>query len=221
MDFASAASYDLHMAPAAPSPHRALDRARVLRPVEREKLRVHLEGQLAVAKAKGRWRAHRDATFCLVLLASGIRVSAACALCRSDVRVGRGERELLVRKAKGGKPRRVRLPDDLRVVLRGYLDAFPVDDPETPLFAGTLASPVAMNRTTGWRRWKKALEAVGLDMKGRGCHAARHGLGLALYRKTGDLRVVAAQLGHSDLRSTMIYTAPLPEDVDAALDATW
>ncbi|MBT3220335.1 MAG: tyrosine-type recombinase/integrase [Proteobacteria bacterium] len=58
-------------------------------------------------------------------------------------------------------------------------------------------------------------------MPGRGCHAARHGLGLALYKQTGDLRLVAAQLGHRDLRSTMLYTMPLPEDVDAALDATW
>ena len=33
--------------------------------------------------------------------------------------------------------------------------------------------------------------------------------------------MVAAQLGHRDLRSTMIYTQPLPEDMDAALDATW
>ena len=199
---------------------RTLDHARALRPEEREKLRTHLEGQLAVAKAKGRWRAYRDAVFCLVLLASGIRVSAACALHRSDVRVGRGERELFVRRAKGGKPRKVRLPDSLRDVLRDYMEAFP-GEADDALFRGTLASPGAMSRTTGWRRWKKALDAVGLDLPGRGCHAARHGLGLALYKQTGDLRLVAAQLGHSDLRSTMVYTAPLPEDVDAALDGVW
>ena len=125
-----------------------------------------------------------------------------------------------MRKAKGGKPRKVRLPEDLKSVLSGYLDAFPGDD-EAPLFPGSLSTPVAMSRSTGWRRWKKALKAVGLDMPGRGCHSARHGLGLVLYKQTGDLRLVAAQLGHRDLRSTMVYTAPLPEDVDAALDATW
>lgn len=135
--------------------------------------------------------------------------------------LGRGERHVQVRRAKGGKPRKVRLPADLVEVLRGYLDAFPSDDPEAPLFPGTLASMKPMSRTTGWRRWKKALDAVGLDMEGRGCHAARHGLGLALWKGTKDLRVVAAQLGHADLRSTMIYTQPLPEDVDDALDATW
>ena len=200
---------------------KPLDLPRALRPEERVKLRAHLEGQLALAKAKGRWRTYRDAAFCLVLLATGPRVSATCALRRRDVHVGRGERYLQVRRAKGGKPRRVRLPADLVDVLRGYLDAFPADDPETPLFPGTLATMQPMSRTTGWRRWTKALEAVGLDMVGRGCHAARHGLGLALWKKTKDLRVVAAQLGHADLRSTMIYTQPLPEDVDEALDATW
>lgn len=207
-----------------PSPrhaHRALDSARVLRPDERERLRAHLEGQLALAKAKGTWRAYRDSVFCLVLLATGIRVTAACQLRRGDVRVGRGERELRVQRAKGGKPRRVRLPESLRGVLQGYLAAFPKGGHEAPLFPGTLATPEAMTRSTGWRRWKKALQAVGLDAPGRGCHAARHGLGLALWKKTKDLRVVAAQLGHQDLRSTMVYTAPLPEDVDAALDSTW
>jgi len=200
---------------------KPLDLSRALRAEERVKLRAHLEGRLALAKAKGRWREYRDAVFCLVLLASGIRVGAACALKRSDVRVSRGERELRVSKAKGGKPRRVRLPDDLRDVLRGYLAAFPVEDDGAALFPGTVQTPRAMSRSTGWRRWKKALDAVGLDMEGRGCHAARHGLGLALWKKTKDLRVVAAQLGHADLRSTMIYTQPLPEDVDAALNATW
>ena len=91
--------------------------------------------------------------------------------------LGRGERHVQVRRAKGGKPRKVRLPADLVEVLRGYLDAFPSDDPEAPLFPGTLASMKPMSRTTGWRRWKKALDAGGLDMEGRGCHAARHGLG--------------------------------------------
>ena len=199
---------------------RTLDHARALRSEEREKLRVYLEGQLAVAKAKGRWRAYRDAVFCLVLLASGIRVSAACGLRRTDVQVGRGQRELFVRRAKGGKPRKVRLPDSLRDVLRGYMEAFPGESDDA-LFPGTLATPVPMHRNTGWRRWKKALDAVGLDLPGRGCHAARHGLGLAIWKATKDLRIVAAQLGHADLRSTMIYTNPLPEDVDAALDATW
>ena len=202
------------------SQQQVLDHARALRPDERVKLRTYLEGQLAVAKAKGRWRSYRDAVFCLLLLATGIRVSAACALRRSDVRVGRGDRELRVRRAKGGKPRRVRLPDDLREVLRGYMEAFP-GEADHALFPGTVQTPVAMSRSTGWRRWKKALEAVGLDMRGRGCHAARHGLGLALWKETEDLRIVAAQLGHADLRSTMIYTQPLPEDVDKALDATW
>ena len=200
---------------------RPLDLPRALRPEERVKLRSYLEGQLELAKAKGRWRAYRDAVFCLVLLASGSRVSATCALRVADVHIGRGDRFLHVRQAKGGKPRKVRIPAELGAVLRGYREAFPAETGGAPLFPGTLRSMTAMSRQTGWRRWKKALDAVGLDMLGRGCHAARHGLGLALWKKTKDLRVVAAQLGHADLRSTMIYTQPLPEDVDVALDATW
>ncbi|MFH1469607.1 MAG: site-specific integrase [Pseudomonadota bacterium] len=190
---------------------------RALRPEERDRLRAHLAGQLALAVAKGRWRARRDAVFGLVLLEVGLRVSEACALHRADFRVEGGERRLVVRKGKGGKRREVRLPESLRVVLRAYLDATP-GEPEAPAFPGTMQGE-AMCRVTAWRRWKKTLAALGLDAHGRGCHAARHGLGLALYKNTSDLRLVAAQLGHTDLRSTLVYTAPLPEDIDAALDA--
>ncbi len=189
--------------------------------MERSRLFHHLQGQLALAKKKGHWRARRDAVFCLLLLSTGIRVGAACDLRTGDVQVQRGKREVRVRRAKGGKSRTVRLPDEMRAALYEYLATMPGAGADDALFPGTLAKPVPMSRTTGWRRWKKTLAAVGLDMEGRGCHSARHGLGLAMWKERGDLRLVAAQLGHSDLRSTMIYTAPLPEDVEAALDATW
>ena len=204
------------------TPHeqqRGLDRARVLYPDERTRIRAYAEGQLALAKSQGAWRAYRDSVFVLLLLATGIRVGAACKLRYCDLLLGRGQREILIPRAKGGRPRRLRVPDDLRRVMQDYLAAFPTLDPQAALFPGTLAKPAPMSRSTGWRRWKLALQATGLDARGRGCHAARHGLGLALYKNTGDLRLVAAQLG--DLRSTMVYTAPMPEDVDAALDAAW
>ena len=190
---------------------------RALRPEERHRLHAHLEGQLALAVRRGTWRGRRDAVVGLLLLGTGLRVTEACALRRSDIRVEGGERRLIIRRGKGGKRREVRLPESLRQVLRDWLDARQ-GDAEAPAFPGTIRS-TPMNRTTAWRRWKRALVAVGLDARGRGCHAARHGLGLALYQQTRDLRLVAAQLGHTDPRSTMIYTAPLPEDVDAALDA--
>ena len=200
---------------------RPLDHARCLRPEERERLRRHLEGQLALAQAKGRWRDTRDALFNLLLLATGIRVTGACHLLRSDVQVDGAAREVRVRRSKGGKPAKVRLPLDLRDALGAFLLANPAADAEYPLFPGTRRTPTPMSRTTGWRRWKKALQDIGIDQPGRGCHSARHGLGLALYKQTNDLRLVAAQLGHTDLRSTMVYTAPLPEDVDKALDESW
>jgi integrase/recombinase XerC len=191
---------------------------KALRPEERDRLRDHLDGQLALAVAKGRWRARRDAIVGLVLLDAGLRVSEACALLRSDIRVEGGERRVVIRRGKGGKRREVRLSEPLRAVLRDYLDATQ-GEPEAPAFPGTMKGGEAMSRVTAWRRWKKELAAVGLDAPGRGCHAARHGLGLVLYKKTKDLRLVAAQLGHSDLRSTAIYTEPMPEDVDEALDS--
>ncbi len=201
--------------------NQSLELARILLPDERIRLRVHLEGQLARAKPRGGWRDQRDAVLGLVLLATGLRVSEACNLRHSDLRIGRGQRALVVRRGKGGRRRMVRIPEDLRSILRDYVEGFPLTDDDTALFTAGPTKTEPISRSTAWRRWKKALQAVGLDMRGRGCHAARHGLGIALYQERRDLRVVAAQLGHRDLRSTMVYTQPLPEELDAALDATW
>jgi integrase len=125
-----------------------LDTARVLRPEGRDRLRTHFEGQVAHAKQRGLWRDHRDGVLGLVLLATGIRVGEACALRRSDVRVGRGEREILIRRGKGGRKRTVRIPNDLRGVLRDYLDAFASEDPEAALFTGGPDKPVSLSRST-------------------------------------------------------------------------
>ena len=151
---------------------RTLASHEVLRPEERERLFQHLAGQLELAKKNGSWRARRDAIFSLLLLSTGIRVGAACDLRVGDVHVHRGKREVRVRRAKGGKARTVRLPDGMRSALSDYLATMPEAAAESALFPGTLAKPRPMSRTTGWRRWKKVLAAVGLDMEGRGCHAA-------------------------------------------------
>ena len=155
------------------APSRTLDQAHVLRPEERDRLRVHLEGQVAHAQQRGLWRDQRDGVLGLVILATGVRVSEACALRRSDVRVGRGEREIVIRSGKGGRRRTVRIPNELRRVLRDYLDGLPSEDCDRSLFTGGPTKTEPMSRSTAWRRWKKALRAVGLDAPGRGCHAAR------------------------------------------------
>ena len=68
------------------------------------------------------------------------------------------------------------------------------------------------------RRWRPDL--VSCQIPGR--RISKGGLRApARARTTKDLRVLAAQLGYADLRSTMFYTQPLQEDVDEALDATW
>ena len=110
------------------------DLPQVLRPAERERLRVPLDGALALAKRRGGWRAYRDAVFCLVLLGAAPRVSEECDLHRSDAFVEGGERRLVIRNGKGGRRRKVRLADELRLVLRGYLDAFPCAEAEAPVF---------------------------------------------------------------------------------------
>jgi len=78
------------------------------------------------------------------------------------------------------------------------------------------ASGRCMPRTAAWRGWKRALRTVGLDQRGRGCHAARHTRVTLLYAARRDLRLVATKVGHADVRTAMIYANSLPKGRGAA-----
>ncbi len=68
---------------------------------------------------------------------------------------------------------------------------------------------------------KKYLKQLGLYEKGKSIHSLRHSYATQLARKCKDIRMVQRQLGHESSRTTEIYAAILPEDVQKEIKCLW
>jgi integrase/recombinase XerD len=159
----------------------------------------------------------RDRALVQLLIATGCRISEACALDRTDVRPD-GFRVL----GKGGKHRTVYLTEGAMAAVTDYLDRRGPDD--SPALFISLARPELPggrvprdNRLTtdGARRALVALRrrfAVDpalfrLIADLRTPHGARHTTATTLLEATdGDVRLVQEVLGHATLETLRVYT---------------
>lgn len=162
-------------------------------------------------------RDRRDRALIHFLIASGCRISEACAVNRGEVRSG-GFRVL----GKGGKYRTVYLTDDAFAAVQDYL-AMRGPDQSPALFISvaraelTRGRALAGNRLTpdGARRALAALRRrLGADpalfdlvADLRSPHTARHTAATTLLEATdGDVRLVQEVLGHATLETLRVYT---------------
>jgi len=173
----------------------------------------------------------RDATMLALLLGCGIRVGGLVGLDEDDVRNSEidGAVRLVIRVVeKGLKERMLPVPKEAEMLLRIYLDheeLKPFDRnvvdakgrPQKVLFVNTRpgATPahewhgerVRLTRQAVWRMIQRHGRRAGVPAEERHPHAFRHLFGVEMAEDDVDLITRQDLLGHSDPKSTAIYTS--------------
>jgi site-specific recombinase XerD len=149
----------------------------------------------------------------------GLRLSEGIHLQVQDVD---GERMMLhVRHGKGAKDRYVPLPQSGLEMLRRYwaTHRHPVWLFPTP--TAKMVSPALATKPIGaasvQKTFKAALRKSGVQ-KPATVHTLRHSYATHLLEADVSLRVIQSYLGHSDIRTTMIYTHLTPKTEDRACE---
>jgi len=173
----------------------------------------------------------RDAAMLAMLMGCGVRVGGLVNLDEGDLRNSEieGQMRLVVRVTeKGEKERMLPVPKEAEMLLRIYLDheelkAYDRDvvdakgRPDKVLWVNSRntqvpahewrGEAVRMSRGAVWRLIQRYGEKVGVPAEERHPHAFRHLFGVELAEDDVDLITRQDLLGHSDPKSTAIYTA--------------
>ncbi len=158
----------------------------------------------------------RDIAMVALLVGASLRVGELLALKVGDVTLGERSGKVVIRRGKHRGYRTVPLTTSVRKALTAWLEAHPqADDPDAPLWLGQrgpLTDRSAINRMLA----KYARRA---GVKPFGPHVLRHTFATRyLAANPGDLRGLAALLGHSSLNTVMIYTEPRLEDLSGRME---
>lgn len=161
------------------------------------------------------WIAARNAAVMALLYGSGLRISEALGLKRSEA--PRGADDMLRVTGKGGKQRIVPVLPVVSKAIAEYLRLCPYrPGPEGALFVGARGGPLSP------RIIQRAMEglrsALGLPASATP-HALRHSFATHLLARGGDLRTIQELLGHASLSTTQVYTAVDTERLMAAYEA--
>ncbi len=170
---------------------------------------------LAAGDERPQWIHVRNAAVLALLYGSGLRISEALGLRRSDL--GNGTRETITVTGKGRKQRMVPVLPQVQQLIADYLVLCPHDPGEDgPLFVGARGGPLSprviqlvMARLRG---------ALGLPETATP-HALRHSFATHLLGRGGDLRSIQELLGHASLATTQLYTEVDAERLIAAYRA--
>lgn len=162
------------------------------------------------------FRQVRDRAIVMVLMYGGLRISEIESLTIGDVILRERSGELTVHSGKGDKDRIVALPLDARRSLEEWLDIRP--EAEHQSVFTTTRRPYA---SLGRRAMQEMVVEIGrkaeFDKDGIQLtpHLLRH-TAVYLWREDNDHFVVAAQMGHKDINTTMRYGRPSGKDLRRA-----
>jgi site-specific recombinase XerD len=163
-----------------------------------------------------RLRLVRDRAIVFVMIYAGLRISEIEGLHLDDVILREKSGELNIRSGKGDKDRKAALPLDARSALEDWLAKRPETEHDF-VFTTTRRSHAHLGR----RAIQEMVSDVGrkaeLDKAGIQLtpHLLRH-TAVYLWREENDPFVVAAQMGHKDINTTMRYGHPSGKDLRRA-----
>lgn len=184
--------------------------------------------RLLMAPDVGTMSGLRDAAIIATLAGCAPRVSGLCGLNLSDLLWSEedGREALYLRLAeKGGHVRQVPAPQEVAMLIQGYL-AHPdrqalasvcvLNDGDQPLFVSSRNRRVPAHEYFGEARrltprgvrrlLQRHAKRVGVPLEYAHPHALRHLYGAELAEDNGDLLLRQALLGHVDAKSTEIYS---------------
>ncbi|MFA5393692.1 MAG: tyrosine-type recombinase/integrase [Candidatus Ratteibacteria bacterium] len=167
------------------------------------------EISLICQKAQEGRNGKRNSLLILTLFQTGLRVSEALSLIPGNVTNYNGIPVVYVRKGKGGKDRKVSLPESLFHRLKSF--AF-----DKKLEAKDRIFDI--NRKMAWLIVKTATRKAGIG-KDAWPHILRHSDAIYRLKATGNPRALQHHLGHSTLFMTMRYLSTLQEEESLKIES--
>ena len=158
----------------------------------------------------------RDRAIVFVMMYAGLRVSEIENLKMGDVVLRDKSGEIVIRSGKGDKDRIAAIPLDARKALEEWLE----QRPETVhdfMFTVSRKGNRPLGRRAIQGMVSDVSEKAGLGKSGIRLtpHLLRH-TAVYLWREENDPFVVAAQMGHKDINTTMRYGRPSGKDLRRA-----
>lgn len=180
-----------------------IDRAKYMNRDEVKQLKTNIEGQAMIDLKRGRSKGVLTWMVIDLALCTGLRVSELAALRIEDIDFKRGALKVIRCKRKKRKVETLAIGKDLVNHLKEYVQW--TGRNKGFLFKGQRGTLT----TAGLQQvWKSAVKRAGLPME-LSIHSARHTVAVHLLKKTGNLRMVQKQLGHT----TPSVTANMYADV--------
>ena len=158
----------------------------------------------------------RDRAIVFVMMYAGLRLSEIENLRLGDVTLREKSGEVVIRSGKGDKDRTVALPLDARKALDEWLEQRPETDHDF-VFTTTRRGHAPLGRRTIQDMVADVGRDAEFDKAGIRLtpHLLRH-TAVYLWREENDPFVVAAQMGHKDINTTMRYGRPSGKDLRRA-----
>ena len=153
----------------------------------------------------------RDLAILTLMLGTGIRVSECAGLDLNDVDLNVNTITIV---RKGGGQDILYFSDEIHTVLKDYIEGerksvIPKEGHETALFYSLQSKRISVDAI---EILVKKYAKMAVPNKKITPHKLRSTYGTALYRETGDIRLVADVLGHENINTTIDYYAAIEDE---------